>query len=107
MDLLWTGNQNSTALIRSGGAPSIQGVPGVVTIGHNNAPVPLHFSAILPPQGNPGEGVMRNGMKRPAIRLALAIGLLATLAGCVIYPVGWGPGPGYGSGYRPNGYYYR
>ncbi len=41
---------------------------------------------------------MRDGLKRQAGRLIVAIGLLATLAGCVIYPA-WGPGPG--PGYRP------
>ena len=49
---------------------------------------------------------MRTGMRRQAARLVLVIGLLAILAGCVVYPA-WGPGPGYGSGYRPYGYYYR
>jgi hypothetical protein len=46
---------------------------------------------------------MRNGTKSRAARLALAIGLLLTLAGCVVYPAG--PGPYY----HPygHGYYYR
>lgn len=44
---------------------------------------------------------MRNGIGRRAARLVLAIGLLATLAGCVVAPA---YGPGY---YRPYPYYYR
>jgi hypothetical protein len=44
---------------------------------------------------------MRNGMGRQTARLALAIGLLVTLAGCVVYPAG----PGYWNA-RPCCYYY-
>ena len=77
-----------------------------VTIGHNNAPVALHFPIMLRRVKQPKEAVMRDGMGRQATRVVLAIGLLATLAGCVVYPA-WGPGPGYGPGYRPYGYYYR
>ena len=39
---------------------------------------------------------MRNGIGRQAARLILAIGLLGTLAGCVVYPAGpgyWRPHP--------------
>ena len=45
---------------------------------------------------------MRDGMGRQMARLVLAIGLLVTLAGCVVYP----EGPGY---YRPHPccYYWR
>jgi hypothetical protein len=33
---------------------------------------------------------MRHGIGRQAARLILAIGLLGTLAGCVVYPAGGG-----------------
>ncbi len=48
---------------------------------------------------------MRHGIGRQVSRLVVAIGLLAALAGCVVYPA-YGPGPyhyhayGYGYGYR-------
>ena len=35
---------------------------------------------------------MRDGIGRQAARLLLAIGLLGTLAGCVVYPAGGGTG---------------
>jgi hypothetical protein len=38
------------------------------------------------------EGAMRNKIGKQAGRLALAIGLLMALSGCVVYPAG---GPGY------------
>ena len=48
------------------------------------------------------EITMRTGMTRRAGRLALAIGLLLAVGGCVVYPAG----PGY---YRPHPccYYWR
>ena len=66
-----------------------------VTVSHNNAPIALHFSPIFLLVKQSEEIIMRNGMTRRAGRLALAIGLLLTVAGCVVYPAG----PGY---YRPH-----
>jgi hypothetical protein len=43
---------------------------------------------------------MRNRIGRQAARLVVAIGLLATLAGCVVYPE-------YGFRPHPYGYFYR
>lgn len=49
---------------------------------------------------------MRDGMRLQAGRLVLAIGLLVTLAGCVVYPA-YGPGPGYRPYHHPYGDHYR
>lgn len=77
--------------------------PSLVTFGHNNAPVPLHFLSILRRIDNLLEGNMRNRIGRHAARTVLMIVLTAVLGGCVVYPA-YGPGPYY---YRPYGYYYR
>ena len=62
----------------------------------------MHSLSILRLAKQPKEGVVRDGLGRQAARLLLAIGLVVTLAGCVVYPAG----PGY---YRPHAccYYWR
>jgi hypothetical protein len=84
-------------MIGAGALPAgTNGLSDSVTIGYNKAPVPLHSTAIVHFAKQPKEGVMRDGMGRQAARFALAIGLLVTLAGCVVYPAGpgyWHPHP--------------
>jgi hypothetical protein len=64
----------------------------------------LHFLAISASVNNPKERVMHDGMRRQLGRLAVAIGLLVALAGCVVAP--YGPGyHGYYHGYGDHGGY--